>query len=124
MGKYSLGKVDLELSKLLNKKDLYIDVKKVSKIESDMEKQLESIRVSLININNLLNVAAKSEFVKGQKANSLKSWAKKAKSQSLSADKLKEKLNILYSQDFYEYPLKLLNDRIAELEKRIASMGE
>ena len=124
MGKYNLGTASIEINKLLNKKDFYLNVSKASNIESDIEKQLDSIKVSLLNINNLLNKATNDGVVSGKRADAFKSWAKKAKSQSLTASKLKEKINNKYSEDVREYPLKVLNDRIAELEKKIADMSE
>ena len=124
MGKYNLGEANIDLAKMLDKKKFYVNIKKTSKVEKDMEKQLEAMRVSLANINNLLNRSVKEEFVKGKRADAFKSWSKKAKSQSVNASKVLDKLNVKYEEDAREYPLRVLDNRIAELEAKLAKMSK
>lgn len=122
MGKYNLGIASSALRNEVDKKNLYVNDAKAKNIEKDMEKQLDVIRTSLFNIHTLLNQAVNKKYVVGSRAQVFRGWAKKSKSQSLSAKRLMESLNDKYFDDVKNYPIKLLDDRIAELEKRIASM--
>ena len=122
MGKYNLGKVTKEVSSRIDKKNLYVNEKKAEPIVKDMEKQLTRIRASLLKINLLLNESTSSKMVKGSRATVFKGWAKKAKSQATTAENLKVLLEASYKHDVDKYPIKMLDDRIAELEKRIMAL--
>ncbi len=122
MGKYSLGSAVTEI-KGIDKDYFYMDEAKAKKTVNDMLKQLDAMRASLLNIHLLLNQAVSSDMVRGMRAKSYKAWARKAKSQANSIDKLKASLSEKFNDDLRNYPLKLLDDRIAELERRIASLS-
>ena len=122
MGKYNLGKSNIVVQNKVNKEELFVNEVKADVIVKDINRQLDGISNSLHKINNILNRTVKIELVKGSKANTFKSWAKKAKSQSDNSIKLKEKFNSKYEQDVKDYPIKLLDERIAELERKIANM--
>ena len=124
MGKYNLGKVTEEVSSRIDKKNLYVNEKKAEPIVKDMEKQLTRIRTSLLKINLLLNESTSSKMVKGSRATVFKGWAKKAKSQATTAENLKVLLEASYKHDVDKYPIKMLDDRIAELEKRIVELSK
>lgn len=124
MGKYNLGKVTKEVSSRIDKKNLYVNEKKAEPIVKDMEKQLTRIRASLLKINLLLNESTSSKMVKGSRATVFKGWAKKAKSQATTAENLKVLLEASYKHDVDKYPIKMLDDRIAELEKRIMELSK
>lgn len=124
MGKYSLGKSTTKMSTKLSKDELYLNEVKAEKVVKNILKELDGINDSLQKINIILNKSIKLGVVKGSKANTFKSWAKKCKGQANNALKLKEKVSTKYDKDAKDYPIKLLDDRIAELEKKIAAMSE
>lgn len=123
MGKYNLGKSTTTVQNKITKDTFYLNESKCNNIIKDIDNQLDSISSSLHKINNILNRTVSIGVVKGTKANSFKSWAKKSKSQGDNALKLKEKINSKYSLDVKDYPIRILNERIAELERKIASMN-
>lgn len=124
MAKCNLGTVDIKTSDMLNKDEFHIDIDKVSTIESNMDEELEFIRISLMIINNILNRVTNLGVVSGKHAEVFRDWAKKSKSQAIAANKLREKLNSNYSSDVREYPFKVLDSRIAELERKISIMSK
>lgn len=119
MGKYSLGEVTKEVSSRINKNNLYLNEKKSSKVVKDMDKQLVDIRASLLKVNLLLNDVVNKKMVTGSHVKVFKGWSLKAKSQAGTALKLKELLDTNYQEDVRQFPIKLLDNRIAELEKKI-----
>lgn len=123
MGKYNLGKSTTRMGTKLTKGELYLNEVKTEPIIKNILKELDGISVSLQKINIILNRSAKIGAVKGNKASTFKAWGRKSKSQADSALKLKEKASTKYNKDVKDYPIKLLDDRIAELEKKIAAMG-
>ena len=121
MGKYSLGSATTEV-KGIDKNYFYMDEAKAKRTVNDILKQLDVMKSSLLNMHLLLNQAVSSDIVKGMRAKSYKAWARKAKSQANSIEKLKASLSDKFDEDLRNYPLKLLDDRIAELERRISNM--
>lgn len=122
MGKYNLGAATTKsLEKVVNE-GIYVNEAKADIIIKDINKQLDNISESLHKINNLLNRTTTLELVKGTRAKAFKGWAKKCKSQADNALKIKEKLDIKYKLDVRDYPIKLLDERIAEIEKKILEM--
>ena len=124
MGKYNLGVASTELNNTVNSNRLYMNEAKAKPLAADIEKQLEVIRVSLSNINALLNKSVSSEVVKGSRAETFKGWAKKAKSQATAVEKIKKLLSEKYAEDAKNYPIQLLDDRIAELEKKLSEISK
>lgn len=122
MGKYSLGKSTAHVGESIIKTEISINEAKSNALVKNIDKQLDSVSSSLHKINNILNRSVSLGAIKGTKANSFKSWAKKSKSQADNATKIKDKLDIKYAEDVRNYPIKLLDQKIAELEKRIESM--
>ena len=122
MGKYNLGKSTTTMGGKIAKGELYLNEVKTEPVMKNILKELDEISNSLQRINITLNRSVKIGAVKGSKASSFKSWAKKCKSQADNALKLKEKVSVKYNKDVRDYPIKLLDDRIAELEKRIAML--
>ena len=123
MGKYNLGKSTTTVQNKITKDSFYLNESKCNTIVKDIDKQLDSISTSLHKITNVLNRTVSIGVVKGAKGTSFKAWAKKSKSQADNALKLKEKLDTKYSSDVRDYPIRVLNDRIAELERKIAELG-
>ena len=123
MGKYNLGKSTKEVQNKIVKDKLSINESKAKPLVKDIDKQLDNISDSLHKINNILNRSVSIGLIKGSKGNSFKSWAKKSKGQADNAIKLKTRLDESFETDVREYPIKLLDQRIAELEKKIESMS-
>ena len=124
MGKYNLGKAKVEIQNQITKDRLYVNEAKANSIVKDIDSKLDNVATSFNKINNILNRTVTMGMIKGTRGNSFKSWAKKSKSQASNALKLKEKMNEKYSDDVKDYPISLLNERIEELERKIASMSE
>lgn len=123
MGKYNLGKSTTKIQEKITKEGIYINEAKADSIIKNVLKELDGINTSLQKINITLNRSVNLGIVKGNKANTFKSWAKKSKSQANNALKLEEKVTTKYNKDVKDYPIKLLDERIAELEKKIAMMS-
>ena len=124
MGKYNLGKSTTKIQEKITKEGIYINEVKADPIIKNILKELDDINTSLQKINITLNRSVNIGVVKGTKANTFKSWARKSKEQANNALKLKEKISTKYNKDVKDYPIKLLDERIAELEKKIAMMSK
>lgn len=123
MGKYNLGKSTTKMGVKLVKEGIYINEVKADPLIRNIIKELDEVSTSLQKINIILNRSVNIGVVKGNKANTFKSWARKSKEQATNALKVKEKVCTKYDKDVRDYPIKLLDDRIAELEKKIAMMS-
>ncbi len=123
MGKYNLGKSTTKMGVKLVKEGIYINEVKADPLIRNIIKELDEVSTSLQKINIILNRSVNIGVVKGNKANTFKSWARKSKEQATNALKVKEKACTKYDKDVRDYPIKLLDDRIAELEKKIAMMS-
>ena len=124
MGKYNLGKSTTKMGTKLAKDQMYLNEVKADPIINNISKGLDGISTSLQKINIMLNRTVKLGAIKGSKAITFKSWARKSKEQATNALKLKDKVATKYNKDVKDYPIKLLDDRIAELEKKIAMMSK
>ena len=106
----------------IDKNTLFVNEVKLNSLSKDMQKQLDVIGTSLTNINCNLNKLINKNVFKGNKADTLKGISKKAKAQASAADKLKKSLINDIAADIQLYPLKVLDERISALEKKIASL--
>jgi uncharacterized small protein (DUF1192 family) len=106
----------------IDKDKLFINENKMRNLSKDIEKQLAIISDSLSNLSNSLDVLVNNKVVTGNRIDSYKSWSKRAKSQANAADKLIDSLHEKTNVDLQLYPIQLLDERIAELEKKIASL--
>lgn len=123
MGKYNLGRSTTKVGEKIVKDNLYLNEAKADPIVKSILKELDNVNNSLQKINIILNRSVNIGVVKGNKANTFKSWARKSKEQGNNALKLVDKVSTKYNKDVRDYPIKLLDDRIAELEKKIAMMS-
>jgi hypothetical protein len=124
MGKYSLGTATTKLNSNMSTDQLNLNTTKANPLEQDMEKQFDSIKSCLSNINTLLNKAVNKKVVKGSYATAFKGWARKCNSQATAAGNRKSALSTKYTEDVKNYTIKLLDSRIAALENKINSMSE
>lgn len=123
MGKYNLGKSTSKVGEKLVKEGIFLNEVKSDPIIKNIVKELDDISTSLKKINITLNRSVNIGVIKGSKANTFKSWARKSRDQANNALKLQEKVSTKYNKDVRDYPIKLLDERIAELEKKIAMMS-
>lgn len=123
MAKYSLGTATTRIKSTVSKDELHLNSVKANPIEVDMEKQFDVIITSLENLHGYMTKAANKGVVTGDYANAFKGWGKKCKSQASSAKKWKSSLKARYDADTQAYTLKLFDERISELEARIAQMS-
>ena len=124
MGKYNLGKSTTKVKDNINSAGIYINETKATPIVDSISGELDDISNSLNKINNILNRSVSIGAIKGARGNTFKSWAKKSKAQATNASKIKDKLDKTFAIDVKEYPIRLLDARIAELERKLASMSE
>ncbi len=122
MGKYSLGKSKSTINEQITKENLFIDEKRCKKLQTNIDKNLELIEKSMINIERLLNKSLSMGAVSGTRTKVFKSWSRKCKSQANSAASLRDKIVESYEADVKYYPIKELNDKIKELETKIARL--
>ena len=122
MGKYSLGKSNSSINEQITKDNLFIDEKRCSKLVNSIDKNLELIEQSMLNIEGLLNKSLSMGVVTSSRNKIFKSWSRKCKSQANSANKLREKITDSYGEDVRYYPIKLLEDKITALEDKIARL--
>lgn len=123
MGKYNLGKSTSKVLSTVSSEGIYLNEAKSDKIVKNSLKELDNISDSLSKVNIILNKAAGLGILSNSRSNTFKAWAKKSKEQANNALKVREKLDNNYSMDVKNYPIKLLDDRIAELERKIADMS-
>ena len=124
MGKYSLGDASINVSDNVDKSQLFVDEKHADALVSDIEKELSNINSSSMKVQLLINQSVNMGAVSGKRAVAFKSWARKAKSQASQVAKLNENLENNYQADVRNYPIQKLDQRIAELEKKIAAMAK
>lgn len=124
MGKYSLGDTEVVISEKINKKQLFVDEKCADSIISDIENELLAIEKSFMKVQLLINQFVNMGVVAGKRGVAFKSWARKAKSQANQAEKLIDSMKNNYQADVKNYPIQLLDQRIAELEKKIDIMNK
>lgn len=122
MGKFQLGGKVRVTTGSIQKDYLYVNESKVKKYQKEIDKQLDVISNSLLKSYSYLMEAVKDEKVKGKRKEAFKGWARKAKSQAAATKKLRDTLQDSYLEDAQEYPIRKLDSRIAELEKKIAKM--
>ena len=79
--------ISIEVSGI-EKEPLYINEVKMRALSKDMQKHLDVIAKSLNQINDTLTKLVNKKVVTGNRVDSYKSWAKRAKAQSIAAEKL------------------------------------
>lgn len=122
MGKYSLGKSNSVINEQMTKDNLFIDEKRCSKLEQSINKNLELVEQSMLSIEKLLNKSLSSGAVSSSRIKIFKSWSRKCKSQANSSNRLREKIENSYEADINYYPIKVLEDKINNLEEKIAQL--
>ena len=122
MGKYSLGESTSSLNGQISETNHYINEEECKKLISSINKNLENIEKSMLDLEKSLNKALKDGAVTGSRIKVFKSWSRKCKSQANSAIKLKEKIAENYEAEINYKPINELDKRINELENKLAQL--
>ena len=124
MEKNECGLVIKKIEKKVDKSEVYINEKKAKSIISDISEQLDIIEISLNSISDIISKSIELGVASKSKSEAFKELKKKVKFQANATSKLNQLLSKDYNEDLRNYPLKLLNDRIAEIEKRLAELSK
>lgn len=116
MKKIDLGKPTTVINKNMNRKELYVDSKKMEKINKDIVKQLDILSKSLSEVEGILNKMAYKKMFVDEYNNVSVQCAKKCILQAKGANTLKETLNDKYRDDIKMFVLNSLDERISYLE--------
>ncbi len=108
----------------IKKGDLFVNEAKVNGLVRDMDAQLAILCDSLSKVSVSMNKLVNQNVIKESKATTYKNFIKKAKAQATAAKKLRDTLASSYDKDLQFYPIRLLDERIALLEKKIASLED
>ena len=102
-----MGKFDLNIDSVnvfgINKDLDYIDVDAMNESLKEIIGQLDIVRLSLLNINSLLNQTIKKHRF---------GWSKKCKSLSISTIKCRDKFFQSFMEDSQRYRMKIIEDKI------------
>ena len=111
-----MGKFDINIDSVnvfgVNKDLDYIDVDAMNESLKEIIGQLDIVRLSLLNINSLLNQSVNKGFVKGTRADIFRGWSKKCKSLSISTIKCRDKFFQSFMEDSQRYRMKIIEDKI------------
>lgn len=116
MKKIDLGKPTTVINKNMNRKELYVDSKKMEKINKDIVKQLDTLSKSLSEVEGILNKMSYKKMFVDEYNNVSVQCAKKCILQAKGANTLKETLNDKYRDDIKMFVLNSLDERISYLE--------
>lgn len=119
MKKIDLGKPTTVINKNMNRKELYVDSKKMEKINKDIVKQLDILSKSLSEVEGILNKMSYKKMFVDEYNNVSVQCAKKCTLQAKGANTLKETLNDKYRDDIKMFVLNSLDERISYLESVI-----
>ena len=122
MSSFSLGKSTTAVLKTVDKNVLYLDTKKATACKTSICKDIDNVVNDMENIHKLLNRCCKNNVVTGAYKTQIQGWSTKSAKQAGYAKSWKKNLNSKFDADTKEYTIKLLTDRIAELEKQIAAL--
>lgn len=118
-----MGKFDLNINNVniygIDKDLEYIDIDTMTQSLKEIVGQLDIVRLSLLNINSLLNQSVNKGFVKGARANIFRGWSKKCKSLSISTIKCRDKFFQSYMEDSQKYRMKKIEEKINNITDNI-----
>ena len=118
MGKFDLGVSNTKVTGI-DSKNLLVNDLELNAIESNIEKQLDNVRLSLIHISDLLYKSVNMKYVKSSRIQIFKGWARKAKSQSQICEKLEKEFADNYKNDLHDYTLLIIDDYLNDLKREI-----
>lgn len=122
MKKISIEKTNVTLHENMNKKKLNLNTEKMEPLKKDILKDLENIHKSLIALDSVLSkMALKKSF--GEEYNIYaQQIARKCVSQAQSVRSLIDNFEYKYNDDFKTVLIRDLDQRISDVEKRLAMM--
>lgn len=122
MKKYDLGKPTVALNSNMKLKNVYVNSTKADLIIKDIEKQFDAITKSLNKIDTIMNKCVYKKTVKNEDCEAFLGWARVCEREAHDVVEIKKDFKYAYNDDVKNYTIKLLDDRIAALEKSIAEL--
>lgn len=122
MKKYDLGKPSVSLNDNMKLKIVYVNSTKADLIIKDIEKQFDTITKSLDKIDTIMNKCVYKKTVKNEDCEAFLGWARVCEKESVNIVDVKKDFKYAYNDDVKNYTIKLLDERIAALEKSIAEL--
>lgn len=121
MQKIDLGKPTTTINSKMNRKDLYMDIKKTDKLKNDLLKHFESLNKTLSNLDSTLSKLSQKDFFEGDYKELANQCSRKCSSQAQAANSLLNNLELKYSDDVKSVAIKNLDERISYLEEMFLS---
>lgn len=122
MKKISIEKTNILLHDNMNKKKLSLDAEKMEPLKKNILKSLETIHKSLSDLDVILNKMALKKSFSDEYNIFAQQCAKKCVSQAQSVRTLIDNFEIKYNDDYKSILIQDLDDRISDIERRIAMM--
>ena len=114
-----MGKFDLNVDSVniygIDQDSDFIDINVMNESLKDIVLQLDVIRLSLLNLNSLLNQSVNKGFIKGSRVDIFRGWAKRCKSLSSSTIKCRDNFYHSYMTDSQNYRMKVIDDRLSAI---------
>ena len=124
MKKYNLGKPTVVLNDNMKLKNVYVNSTKADLIIKDIDKQFDAITKSLEKINTIMNKCVYKKTGKNEDCEAFLGWARVCEKESVAIIETKKDFKYAYNDDVKNYTIKLLDERIAALEKSIAELDK
>ena len=124
MKKFDLGKPTVTLNENMKNKHVYVNSTKADLVIKDIGKQFDIINKSLYKINSVMNKCVYKKSVRNEDVENFLGWARLCEKEALTLNEIKKDFVYAYKDDVKNYTIKLLDDRIAALEKTIADMDK
>ena len=122
MGKYDLGEARRKVNEEVKDSKLSINKAKVDYLTGHVDSQLDIIRNSLLNINNIMNQIINKKVVATSRLDVIRGWSRKCKSQAKEAEKLKGNLSGYYIGALEKSSNIILDDYIDEIQKKLEAI--
>lgn len=122
MKKYNLGRPIVTLNNNMKLKNVYVNSTKADLIVKDIEKQFDAITKSLNKIDTILNKCVYKKIVKNEQCEAFLGWGRTCAKEAAIIQETKKDFKYAFNDDVKNYTIKLLDDRIAALEKSIADL--
>ena len=124
MRKYKLGKPIVTLNNNMKHKNVYVNSTKADLIIKDIEKQFDAITKSLDKIDTILNKCVYKKAIQNEECEAFLGWGRTCMFEARDAQETKKDFKYAYNDDVKNYTIKLLDERIAALEKSIAELDK
>lgn len=122
MKRYNLGKPTVTLNNNMKLKNVYVNSTKADLIIKDIEKQIDVIAKTLNKIDTIMNKCVYKKTVKSEDCEAFLGWSRVCEKEAYNIIEIKKDFKYAYNDDVKNYTIKLLDERIAALEKSIAEL--